>query len=85
MLEYLKALEDAEKMMNEIDTRWESDPENKELESLWDLAYKAEHEAFEAAVAALSRYTRNMISVKTARSMLKIKRKEVVKLFEIYV
>lgn len=77
----LKALREAERKSNELDALWEMDPDNEILEAQWDIAYKEECKAYEATANELVRITSGMLNLKTAMSMLKIKRDEVEKLF----
>lgn len=82
MKHFLETLKAAETEANRLDELWEADPDNEELESQWDAAYKAQHKAFSEAVAEIVRITSGQISNKTAASMLRTKRSEVEKLFE---
>lgn len=82
MKHFLETLKTAEMEANKLDELWGADPDNEELESQWDTAYKAQHKAFSEAVAEIVRITSGQIDNKTAASMLRAKRSEVEKLFE---
>ena len=71
---------EAEKLANEIDEAFELDPENEEIESKWDEAYKAEYEAKEQVTDKIVEMTSGMIDKKTANTMILAKRKELVEL-----
>lgn len=49
----LKDLEDAESESNRMDSIYEVDPENREIEMAWMEAYNAAHDAHEALVRYL--------------------------------
>ena len=78
----LKKLEIAEDTANRADTAYENDPENAELEKAFDEAYKAEWIAFENVVSAICEITDGKIDIKTARTMIKTKRNELLTIAE---
>lgn len=69
MKELLKRLESATAAMNEIDDRYEADPENEELEALWESMYTAEYEARVKLAAAVVSFTSGKIDPDTAVKM----------------
>lgn len=82
MKHFLETLKAAELKANRLDELWDADPDNEELETQWNAAYKAEHKAFSEAVVEIVKITSGQIDSKTAASMLRAKRSEIEKLFE---
>lgn len=72
----LKALQAAEEKASKIDSAWEADPENEELEAAFDEAYAAEYKAHEALANEIVRITSGRIDYKTASTMIHKKRSE---------
>ena len=64
----LKRLETAIEIMNDIDDKWENDPENTDLEKKWNNAYKAEWNIRSELATAIVNLT-NEIDFDTAFKM----------------
>lgn len=64
----LKKLQAAIEIMNDVDDRWEAEPENEVIEAEWQRCYEAEHEARTALASAITRLTRE-IDMDTAMKM----------------
>lgn len=64
----IKKLEDLEQITEEIDARFEENPEDEEIEKAWDEAYKNEY----AAAAEVVSYIRKLTGIDngTARKMV---------------
>lgn len=60
----------AEIAATEIENRYDAEPENEELETAFDVAYKIEHKALMALADGIVEYTAGMIDRKTARIMI---------------
>lgn len=72
----------AEEKMNIIDKAYELDPENEELETKWDVAYKAEYNAKEQVVEKIIELTAGQVDKKTANMMILTKRENLEALIE---
>lgn len=57
--ELLRKLDEAVAQTNKLDDKWSEEPENKDLETAWNLAYKAEYEAHKAFSKALVEASQN--------------------------
>lgn len=60
-----------------VDKLWDVDPENAEIEAAWDKACKAEDAAFTALAEELHRFSHGMLTMKAARSVIRVKFDEV--------
>ena len=76
MKELFKKYEELEAITNRLEEAIEADPENEELETAWNKAYKNEYKAFEALIDKIVSISHGMIDNKTARAMIITKRKE---------
>lgn len=65
----------AERACDMADAAYGENPESAELESAFDAAYKAQHEAEQAFYAAIEGFSNGAIDAKTAR-MMWMKRRE---------
>lgn len=63
-------LETLEKELEEIEAREDEDPENEELEKMWDTTYKKIFSLNERIVSEIVSMTSGKIDRKTARAML---------------
>lgn len=66
----------AEIAASEIENRWESDPENKDLEAAFDVAYELEHKALDNLIDGIVTYTAGLIDRRTAYLMIMKKPEE---------
>lgn len=82
MKELFKNYEAADKEMNEIETRYENDPENEELSEAYDKAYNKYFTAWKALVNEIVNFTNGMIDSATAKAMIATKRTELKTLIE---
>ena len=71
-----KTYEELNQKANEADEAWNNEPENEELEEVFDEAYEKEYEAFENLVTEIERLTNGMIDKQTAGVMVRSKREE---------
>ena len=67
----------AMKKADAIDTAWENDYANEELEAAWDAAYKAEHKAMMNLVEGLVQFSHGLLTQQAAFSLVRIKFDEV--------
>lgn len=72
----MEELERLEEIANKADDEMMADPTNEEKEKAFDEAYKAEFEAFTAVASLIVKMTSGQIDEKTARTMVRAKRKE---------
>lgn len=80
LLEKIKKLEQLEKAADEAENRWTAEPENTELESAFDEAYKAEFDAYISAAKYIEYMTGGEINFMTAKKMIQTKRAELLQL-----
>lgn len=76
----LKELERLEKIADMADDEMMTDPTNEEKEKAFDEAYKAEFDAFIAVSNLIVKITAGKIDEKTARTMVRTKRNEIINL-----
>lgn len=76
----LKELERLEKIADMADDEMMADPTNEEKEKAFDEAYKAEFDAFIAVASLIVKMTSGQIGEKTARTMVRTKRNEIINL-----
>lgn len=76
-LEELAILEES---ANKADDAMMADPNNEEKEKAFDEAYKAEFDAFTAVAELIVKMTNGQIDEKTARTMVRTKRNEILNL-----
>ena len=74
MIEKLAQLERLEEIANHAEADYDKEPENAEAEKRFDLAYQNEYNAFIELATMLSDYIG--VDIKTSRSMIQGKRKE---------
>lgn len=82
MKELFKNYEAADKEMNEIEARYENEPENEELSNAYDKAYNTYFEAWKALVDGIVTFTNGMIDSATAKRMIATKKTELKSLIE---
>lgn len=80
LLEKIKKLEQLEKIAGEAEARYVEQPENAELESTFDEAYKAEFNAYIDAAKYIEYLTSGNIDFMTAKKMIQTKRAELLQL-----
>lgn len=78
----LKELARLEEIANKADDAMMADPTNEEKEKTFDEAYKAEFDAFTAVANLIAKMTNGQIDEKTARTMVRTKRSEILSLVE---
>lgn len=69
-----------EEIANKADDEMMEDPTNEEKERAFDEAYKAEFDAFMAVSNLIVKMTNGQIDEKTARTMVRAKRNEILNL-----
>ena len=80
LLEKLEKLEQLEKVADEAETRYTEDPENAELESAFDKAYKAEFDAYINASKYIEYMTGGAVDFMKAKELIQTKRAELLRL-----
>lgn len=75
MKEIFKKFEESEKKTDEIERKWEEDPENEELNKSWYESYKEEREALDNLITRLMEVLPGT-NVQTIRKMIFTKREE---------
>lgn len=80
LLEKLEKLEQLEKVADEAEARYTEEPENAELESAFDEAYKAEFDTYINAAKYIEYMTGGEINFMTAKKMIQTKRAELLRL-----
>lgn len=83
LLEKLQILERMEEIANHAEADYEREPENKEYEETFDIAYKNEFEAYISLAKYIVFITNNEINFNTAKKMIQTKRKELLSLLSI--
>ena len=78
LLEKLEKLEQLEKVADEAEARYTEEPENAELESAFDEAYKAEFDAYINAAKYIEYMTGGAVDFMTAKKMIQTKRSELI-------
>lgn len=73
----LAELSELEAVSNAAEAVYEADPENTEKEKAFDEAYKAEFDAFIIVSSLLVKMTSGQIDEKTARTIVRTKRNEI--------
>lgn len=73
MKNLFKEFEASKKESDEIDARFEAEPENEEIEKEADAAYKKYFETFTNLINAIVKFTNNEIDEKTARLLINTK------------
>lgn len=76
LLEKLQKLGELEDASNKAEEAYTNEPENEELENDFDVAYKAEYEAYINAAKYIEYITGGEIDFKTAKKIIKTKRSE---------
>lgn len=76
----LEELARLEEIANKADDAMMADPTNEEKEKTFDEAYKAEFDAFTAVANLIVKMTNGQIDEKTARTMVRTKRNEILNL-----
>lgn len=76
----LAELSELEEIANKADDAMMDDPTNEEKEKAFDEAYKAEFDAFTAVANLIVKMTDGRIDEKTARTMVRAKRNEILNL-----
>ena len=76
LLEKLQKLEQLEKIADIAEERYTEEPENTELENVFDEAYKAEFEAYINAAKYIEYMTGCEIDFMAAKKIIKTKRSE---------
>lgn len=61
---------EAEKKSDELDAKWDENPDDEEIEAAWDEAYKASQNTFNALAKALSDMTNGEMDFATSRAVL---------------
>ena len=72
----LAELERLEEIADRADAEYDAEPENAEKEAAFDLAYQHEYNAFIAVCELIVKITAGQIDIKTARTMVRTKRAE---------
>lgn len=78
----LEELGRLEEIANKADDEMMEDPTNEEKEKAFDEAYKAEFDAFTAVANLIVKMTNGQIDEKTARTMVRTKRNEIMNLVD---
>lgn len=78
----LEQMEKAEAESDAADEAWEKDPQDEELESVWNVAYKKYHYYHTELVKGIVRESLGLIDAKTARKMIAEKRDKLTELFD---
>lgn len=76
----LEELERLEEIANKADDEMMADPTSEEKERAFDEAYKAEFDAFMAVASLIVKMTDGQVDEKTARTMVRTKRNEIMNL-----
>lgn len=76
----LAVLSELEEIANKADDEMTADPTNEEKEKAFDEAYKAEFDAFTAVANLIVKMTKGQIDEKTACTMVRTKRNEIMNL-----
>lgn len=74
--EYLEELERLEKITNEAEEQWTSDPTNRRYEEIFDKAYEEQFYVFLALSQYIECITHGRIHQRDARVMIRQKRNE---------
>lgn len=80
LLEKLQKLEQLEKTADRVESAWEKEPENAELEKAFDAAYKAEFDAYISAAKYIEYMTDGNVDFITAKKLIQTKRAELLQL-----
>lgn len=80
LLEKIKKLEQLEKAADEAEARYTEEPENTELESAFDEAYKAEFDAYISAAKYIEYMTGGKVEFMKAKELIQTKRAELLQL-----
>lgn len=80
LLEKIKKLEQLEKVADEAEKRYTEEPENAELESAFDEAYKAEFDTYINAAKYIEYMTCGAVDFMTAKKLIQTKRAELLQL-----
>lgn len=80
LLEKIKKLEQLEKAADEAENRWTKQPENEELESAFDEAYKTEFDAYINAAKYIEYMTGGAVDFMKAKELIQTKRAELLQL-----
>lgn len=83
LLEKLQKLEQLEKAADRVESAWEKEPENAELEKAFDAAYRNEFKAYIEAAKYIEYMTNGNVDFMTAKKLVMIKRKELLQLLTI--
>lgn len=78
----LEILEKLEAVADAADAAYDAEPENAEKEKAFDIAYKAEYDAFIAVAELIVKMSGGKIDIKTARTIVRTKRKEILNLMD---
>ena len=71
MKDLIKRYEEALRESEELDTMIENDPENEELENLFDKAYEKEYNLYIELTNEIVKVTSGKIDTDTAKAMIK--------------
>ena len=82
LLKKLEKFEELEAATSKADEAYEAEPENAELEAVFDKAYKEEFHAMEELLNGIVALTNGQIDTETAKKMLFTKRAELKKILE---
>ena len=80
LLEKLEKLEQLEKVADKAEARYTEDPENAELESAFNEAYKAEFDAYINAAKYIEYMTGGAVDFIKAKELIQTKRAELLRL-----
>lgn len=80
LLKKLEKLEQLEKVADEAEARYAEEPENAELESAFDEAYKAEFNAYINAAKYIEYVTGGAVDFMKAKELIQTKRVELLQL-----
>lgn len=80
LLEKIKKLEQLEKAADEAEAKYTKEPENAELESAFDEAYKAEFDAYINAARYIEYMTGGAVDFMKAKKLIQTKRAELLRL-----
>lgn len=80
LLEKLEKLGQLEKAADEAEARYTKDPENTDLESAFDEAYKAEIDAYINAAKYIEYMTGGAVDFMKAKELIQTKRAELLQL-----
>jgi hypothetical protein len=80
LFDKIKKLEQLEKVADEAENRWTAEPENAELESAFDEAYKAEFNAYISAAKYIEHITGGAVDFMAAKELIQTKRAELLQL-----